>query len=160
MLMDLANADLMLTASLPGLSSARFAHVRASSRGVYLAEQGVAPGSLYLRKQGSGSSRTTDRASQEGLPSMAGRGRMKGGANAAWIEAGLCSSVRARKCGDREEKRHQWSAGRRACRSHGTRAPSQRCRLYVAPFGAPLPHYCEGKENEGASPAPYRFRGR
>ena len=59
----------------------------------------MAPGVPGLRKQEPGSSRTTARASKEGLPSMAGRDGLKGGANAAWIGARLCSSVRARKSG-------------------------------------------------------------
>ncbi len=90
---------------------------------------------------------------------MAGRGRMKGGANAAWIEAGLCSSVRARKCGDREEKRHQWSAGRRACRSHGTRHLSE-VPLFRSAFRRSAPSFLREKEEKALPQRQTDTRGR
>jgi len=89
---------------------------------------------------------------------MAGRDGLKGGANAAWIGARSGSSVRRPEERSRGEKRRQWSAGRCACRSHGTRAPSQRCPVLPAPFGAPLPHAGEGREMT-ALPAPIKQQG-
>src|SRR5215216_1469256 len=47
------------------------------------------------------------------------------------------------------KKSPRWSAGRRACRSHGARRLHEVPDYEVAPFGAPLPHACEGKENDG-----------
>ena len=64
----------------------------------------------------------------------------------------MWSSGPAKKYGDHVKNRHKWSAGRRACRYNGTRHLSE-VPLFVAPFGAPLPHACEGKENEGAARA-------
>src|SRR3954470_24058629 len=61
--------------------------------------------------------------------------------------------VRTRKHGrPSSKKRHKWSAGRRACWSHSTRHLRKVPDYDVAPFGAPLPHACEGQENEGAAP--------
>ena len=62
------------------------------------------------------------------------------------------SSGPTKKYGDRVKNRHKWSAGRRACRYNGTRHLRKVPDYDVAPFGAPLPHACEGKENEGAAP--------
>ena len=45
----------------------------------------------------------------------------------------------------RGEKPPQWSAGRRACRVTRHAAP-QGARTVKAPFGAPLPHVCEGRK--------------
>ena len=54
-----------------------------------MAEQGVAPGSLCLRKQRPGrlGPPPVPIAADGKLPSMAGRDGLKGGANAAWIGA-------------------------------------------------------------------------
>jgi hypothetical protein len=65
--------------------------------------------------------------------------RMKGGAGAR-LDRG---EVKARPSGARKSgpsrETPRWSAGRRACRSHGTRAPHKVPRL-PAPLGAPPPH--------------------
>src|SRR5919106_3841231 len=53
-----------------------------------------------------------------------------------------------RKYGSEVERRHKWSAGRRACLAKA-RGAFARCQDDQAPFGAPLPHVCEGKGNDG-----------
>ena len=80
-----------------------------------MAEQGVAPRPLCLRKQHLGrlGPPPVPIAGWE-LPWLDVDG-LKGGANAGWIGARSGSSVRLPEERSRGEKRHQWSAGRRAC---------------------------------------------
>src|SRR5919106_1351104 len=52
-----------------------------------------------------------------------------------------------RKYGSEVERRHKWSAGRRACFASTRRRKVP--TVTVAPFGAPLPHEGEGKGNDG-----------
>ena len=78
-----------------------------------------------------------------GLPSVAGRDRMKGGESRP-DNVRDTPPVRPRKHGPEVKNRHKWSAGRCACRSHGAR--HREVPDYdVAPFGALLPHMCEGQ---------------
>jgi hypothetical protein len=57
----------------PRLHCACLAHLRAPSRGVYVAEPGAAPAGSF-RKRASGTPRVTVRSNYVGPPSMAGRG--------------------------------------------------------------------------------------
>ena len=75
----------------------------------------------------------------EGLPSMAGRGADERGRK---IKSGL-PAVRARKHGPEAQSRRRWSAARRVRRSQGARTPRKR-GIFAAPLGAPLPHFDEG----------------
>ena len=92
-----------------------------------------------IRNPRSGTPRVAVRPYYEGLPSMAGRGteqrRRKPHGHVGTRSPGPSPEARLRG-----EKPPQWSAGRRACRSHGTRRLRQGARCYPAPFGAPLPH--------------------
>src|SRR4051794_23022292 len=77
---------------------------------------------------------------------------MKGGAGCPpGSRRSESSSVRFPGRAAREEKRHKWSAGRRACRSKGTRHLSKVPDQDVAPNGAPLPLWRE-EGNEGGAP--------
>jgi hypothetical protein len=135
------------------------AQSRASARGAWLAEQGVAPGRCAYASSARVVSDHRPCPSQDGscLQWLDVDG-LKGGANAAWIEARSGSSVRLPEERSRAERRHQWSAGRRACLARHA-APSQRCHQDVAPFGAPLPHACEGKGKRGRTPRRPNNRG-
>ena len=113
------------------------AHVRASSRGAWLAEQGGARVPVFTQ--------TGTRVVSDHRPCPSRGGcclqwldvdGLKGGANAAWIGARSGSSVQLPEERSREEKRRQWSAGRCACRSPGARAPSQRCPVLTERLSA------------------------
>ena len=80
---------------------------------------------------------------------------LKGGANAAWIGARLCSSARARKSGP--EPRDATVERREARVPKGTRHLSKVPDQDVAPNGAPLPLWRE-EGREGAGPAPMTQR--
>ena len=71
---------------------------------------------------------------------MAGRDGLKGGANAAWIGARLCSSVRARKSGpeprDATVERREARVPVKRHAGAFAKVPRTTQRL----FGAPLPH--------------------
>ena len=70
---------LVLFLSSDPVLTACLAQSRASSRGAWLAEQGVAPGFLYLREQSPGRLGPPPvPIAGWGLPSMAGRGRTEG----------------------------------------------------------------------------------
>jgi hypothetical protein len=143
-------SDPVLTACL--------AQLRAPSGGVWLAEQGVAPGPLCLRKQRPGRLGPPPvPIAGWGLPSMAGRGRTEGRRQCR-LDRGEVRLVRSSpEERSRGEKRHKWSAGRRAClaRHAAPQAPS----VDLAPFGAPRPHAGEGREMR-APPAPTKQQGR
>jgi len=68
--------------------------------------------------------------------------------------------VQAKKSRRPCKKPPQWSAGRRACRSNGTRHRKVQTRE-GASFGAPLPsRACEGQRKGRRRPAPHSQRGR
>src|SRR3954467_11028896 len=94
-----------------------------------LAEQGVAPEVLHLRKQGRGSSRITARAHRRRweLPFKGWTGRAEGRRKCR-LDRGEVMLVRPRpEERSRDERRRQ--AGRR------------KVLLLLAPFGARLPHF-------------------
>jgi hypothetical protein len=95
------------------------------------------PGACPNASRNFGSSRTTARAvARRGCPLRAGRGRAEGRRKCR-SDRGEVVLVRPRpEERSRDERRYVWSAGRRACRSHGTRH-LQRCHRYEAPNGAP-----------------------
>jgi len=81
---------------------------------------------------------------------MAGRDGLKGGANAAWIGARLCSSVRARKSGPepRDATVERREAGVPVKRRAAPQGATIRCAIRRS---APLTHV-RAKGNEGATP--------
>jgi len=107
----------MLTAARPALSSARFAHLRASSRASIWRSRVWRPGSCPNADRGFGSSRTTARAvARRGCPLRAGRGRAERRRKCC-LDRGEVMLVRPRpEERSRDERRREWSAGRRACR--------------------------------------------
>jgi len=86
-----------------------------------------------------------------GLPSVAGRGRMKGGESRP-DNVRDTPPVRPRKHGPEVRQTPRWSAGGCACRSHGAQHRKVQMKT-IAPFGAPLPHAGEGRK-ERAVPTP------
>src|ERR1044072_6587920 len=92
---------------------------------------------------------------------MAARVWMNGGANAARLTRRSILPIHAKKCGGRVKTRRSRGPGGARARSQEHAAPLTRRQLVTeAPTGAPLPHACEGKGNEGAASAPDKCRGR
>src|SRR4051812_14781673 len=84
-----------------------------------------------------------------GLPSMAGRVWMNGGVNAARITERCVPTGPDQEARWPRQKSPRWSAGGRACRSHGRRHP-ERCQTKTLRLtGAPLPLWRE-KEMKAA----------
>ena len=104
-----------------------------------------------VRAQRSGSPWVPVRPYYEGLPSVAGRGPDEGAAKAGPDQRGVYAPVSGPGRTVLGWKTPQWSAGRRRARK--ARGAFYEVPDYeVAPIGAPLPHACEGKGNEGATP--------
>src|SRR3954453_12273957 len=84
---------------------------------------------------------------------MAGRGPDERWGRLARLDRG---EVKARLSGypeERPERRNATSGAPGGARAAQTaRGTSARCHRYEAPNGAPLPHACEGKGNEGGAP--------
>src|SRR5690348_7515913 len=84
---------------------------------------------------------------------MAGRGPDERWGRIARLNRG---EVKARLSGfpeERPERRNATSGAPGGARAgHTARGTSQGCQRYVALNGAPLPHACEGKGNEGGAP--------
>src|ERR1041385_692183 len=130
---------------VPGYGPPCTAHVRASSRGVWLAEQAWRPRPcLANRRSGSPRGYRPPLLRRAAL-SWLERGRERGWRKPSGTWEGLSPSVLAPEARSRGGRRHPWSAGRRACRkARGAfaKVPLATERL----TGAPHPHACEGKE--------------
>jgi hypothetical protein len=137
------------------------ARVRASSRGVWLAEQAWRPRPCVAnRRSGSPRGHRPPLLRRAAL-SWLGRGRERGWRKPSGTWEGVGPSVLAPEARSRGGRRHQWSAGRRACFSRSTRRLRQGARRKtVAPTGAPLPHPREGRRKCRRRPAPWLCRGR
>ena len=100
-----------------------------------------------FRKHRPGTPRVTVRSTKRAaFNGWTGPDERRGKLRIKWDESPRpAPEARSRGC-----KRHKWSAGRRACFAKHA-APSQGANDDVAPFGAPLPHACEGGK-EGRRP--------
>src|ERR1051325_10522016 len=130
------------------------ARVRASSRGVWLAEQAWRPRPCVAnRRSGSPRGHRPPLLRRAAL-SWLGRGRERGWRKPSGTWESVGPSVLAPEARSRGGRRHPWSAGKRACRK--ARGAFAKVPLVAERLtGAPHPHACEGKEvkgNAGAAP--------
>ena len=158
MLKELANRGVRFDVCLARSMVRRLAHVRAPSRGVYLAEQAWRPRPCVTRTGGPGRPGFPSALTMKGcLRKEAGTVRMKGGES---------RPDRGGRKSPGPDPTRRSRGGRRHSGAPGGGVPqtargTARCQTEDgAPNGAPLPHICEGRGKRRRRPSAEVERGR